>query len=189
MERSRVGGRGEVRGEEAEWGWGLEGFCRSILGVRLLKGLLTLFMYISISSARSRRVVGVLLLSSSHPCSTSVAIRDRGSNPVSIPVLLTVPALQLTLLSTRGFCLLSSVPVSSSSTPCSLSAAKWFCLAQLRLRAPSRDIPCPPDKSRDFGLSVFGRTPHGTVVSLNGLECSLLPLPVRKAHAISIQND
>lgn len=133
VDRTRVEDCGEDWGEEAERNKGLEGFCRSILGVRLLRGLLPLFMYISISSARLRRALDVLLLSWSHSCTVAVAISDRGSNPISIPVLLTAPELQLTpglstapvqltLLSTGGFCL--SVSESSSSTPRSLSATR-----------------------------------------------------------------
>lgn len=157
LERSRAGGRGEVRGEGVERSTGLEGFCRSMLGARLLKGLLTLFMYISISSARSRRAVGVLLLSWSLSCCVSAVIRDRGSKPISIPVLVTAPPLQLTLLSTLGFCFPPSP--SSSSTPCSLSAARWCCLVQLRFKPLSPGALWPPDKSREVGLSFFGRAP------------------------------
>lgn len=121
VDRTRVEDCGEEWGEEAERNKGLEGFCRSILGVRLLKGLLPLFMYISISSARLRRELDALL-SWSHSGTVAVAISDRGSNPISIPVLLTVPALQgIAALSTGCFCL--SVSVTSSSTSCSLSEA------------------------------------------------------------------
>ena len=191
LERSRVEGLGEVWGDELDRIEGLEGFWWSTLGVRLLGGLLQLLMYVSISLARSRHVVGVLQSSWSHSCTVSVAIRDRGSNPVSIPVLLTVPALkltllstetsdlsttplQLTLLSTRGLCL--SVSSSSSSTPCSLSAARCCCFAEPRWGTLSLRVSSPPDKSRDLGLSVFGTAPH-RMVSPDGLETSRLPLP------------
>ena len=173
LERSTAEGRGEVWGDEAERNKGLDGFCRSILGARLLRGLLALFMYISISSARSRRAADTLLFSWSHSCTASVVSSDRGSNPVSIPVLLTVPVLQLTLLSTWGFSW--SISVSSSSTPCSLSAESWCCFVELRWGTASLRLPCPPDRSRDFGLSVFGRTPQRTL-SLDGLETSLSPV-------------
>lgn len=96
LERSRVEGRGEERGDEVV---GLEGFCRSVLGARLLSGLLALFMYISISSARWRRVVALPLLSSPS-CAASAVISVSGSKPVSIPVLLTLPPLQLASVST-----------------------------------------------------------------------------------------
>lgn len=177
---TRVEDCGEEWGEEAERNKGLEGFCRSILGVRLLKGLLPLFMYVSISSARLRLELNALLLSWSHSCTVAVAISDRGSNPISIPVLLTVPALQITpALSTGCFCL--SVSVTSSSTSCSLSEARWSCFDVLRMGTLSLRVPCPPDKSREFGLSAFGKAPLRRV-SLDGLEASLRPLPVTKTH-------
>ena len=59
LERTSV----EDCGDEVQRNNGLEGFCRSMLGVRLHRGLLLLFVYISISSARLRLVLGVLLLS------------------------------------------------------------------------------------------------------------------------------
>lgn len=59
LERTRV----EDCGDEVQRNNGLEGFCRSVLDVRLLRGLLLLFMYISISSARLWPVLGVPLLS------------------------------------------------------------------------------------------------------------------------------
>lgn len=63
LECGVVVGRGESRGDEAGLNNGLEGFCRFVLDVRLLRGLLPLCMYISISSARSRRAVGGPLIS------------------------------------------------------------------------------------------------------------------------------
>lgn len=99
LERSRVQGRGEVRGDEdAKGSEGSEGFCTSLLAARLLRGLFPLFIYTSISSARSRRAVDALQLSS-YFCTVSVVISDSGSEPVSIPVLFTAPLLQLTALS------------------------------------------------------------------------------------------
>lgn len=81
-ERSRTGGRGELLGEGVEGGRGLEGLCRS---ARLLRGLLTWFMYVTISSASSRRAEGALRPASSSAASDTS--RDRGSKPTSMPVL------------------------------------------------------------------------------------------------------
>lgn len=166
LERSRVQGRGEVWGDEdAKGSEGFEGFCGSLLAAWFLRGLFALFIYTSISSARSRRVVAALLLSSCF-CTVSVVISDSGSEPVSIPVLFTAPVLQLAALSNWGLFL--SV---FSSSSISLSETWWLCLVGttgVRLR-------CLPDKSKEFGLSVFGRTLHGPA--------SLVPLwslPVTK---------
>lgn len=99
LERRRVHGCGEVRGDEdAKGSEGLEGFRRSLVAARLLMGLFALLIYTSISSARSRRVAAALLLSSDF-CPVPVVISDSGSEPVSIPVLFTVPAVQLAALS------------------------------------------------------------------------------------------
>lgn len=174
LERSRVQGRGEVWGDEdAKGSEGFEGFWRSLLAARLLRGLFALFIYSSISSARSRRVVAALLLSSCF-CTVSVVISDSGSEPVSIPVLFTVPVLQLTALSNWGFFL--SV---FSSSSISLSETWWFCLVELRRGTMGIRLSCLPDKSKDFGLSVFWRTIHGPA-SLVGQDISLWSLPVTK---------
>lgn len=173
LERSRVQGRGEVWGDEdAKGSEGFEGFCRSLLAARLLRGLFAL-LYTSISSARSRRIVAELLLST-YFCTVFVVINDSGSEPVSIPVLFTVPVLQLTALSNWGFFL--SV---FSSSSISLSEMWWFCLAELRRGTMGIRLSCLPDKSKDFGLSVFGRTLHGPA-SLVGLDIPLWSLPVTK---------
>lgn len=116
LERSRVWVR--LGCEE-----GLDGLRTSVLGLQLLSGLLVLFMYISISSASSRRAVGVVTLP--WPRSCAVAIRDKGSNPASMSERLDVLPLQVMLLLFE-FC---SGSVASSS-PLSLSAAKWCCLLE-----------------------------------------------------------
>lgn len=174
LERSRVQGRGEVWADENSRGSeGFEGVCRSLLAARLLRGLFALCIYTSIFSARSRRVVAASLLSS-HFCTVSVIINDSGSEPVSIPVLFTVPALQLTALANGGLFL--SV---FSSSSISLSETWRFCLAELRSGTMGVRLSCLPHKSKDFGLSVFGRTLHGAA-SLVGLDIPLWSLPVTK---------
>lgn len=66
-----------------------------MLGARLDKGLLILFMYMTISSAKSRLADGVETLlsssssSSSFCCSVSATSRESGSNPVSTSVFST----------------------------------------------------------------------------------------------------
>lgn len=96
LERRRVQGCGEVRGDEDAKG--NEGLWRSLVAARLLTGLLALLIYTSISSARSRRIAAASLLSSDF-CTVPVVISDSGSEPVSIPVLFTVPAAQPAALS------------------------------------------------------------------------------------------
>lgn len=171
LERSRMLGRGEVFGDE-DWSEGFEEFRRSAQAARLLEGLFALFIYTSISLARSRRV-GAALLLLSHFCTMSVVISDSGSDPVSIPVLFTAPVLQLTVLSDWGFFLF----VGLSSSFISVSEAWWFFLVELRRGLVSLRLSGLPDRSKDFGLSFFGRTLHGPSLLL-GLDISLWPLPV-----------
>lgn len=174
LERSRVQGRGEAWGD-GDWSEGFEEFCRSALAARPLEGLFAFIRYTSISSARSRRVVAALLLSS-HFCTLSVVISDSGSEPASIPVLFTVPALQLTALSDWGF----FMPAGFSSSSISVSEALWLCLVELKRGTVGLRLSCLPDKSNDFGLSFFERTLHGPA-SLVGLDISPWTIPVTMA--------
>ena len=128
-ERASGGGLGELCGEGLQWNRGLEGLWRSMLGARLLRGL-TVFMYISISSARSLRAAGARLASPS--CSVSAASRDRGSEPLWTPVLATGPPLQLTLLS-------MDAPLGFTTAPVQLTllSTAGFCLSPLPSASPS----------------------------------------------------
>lgn len=164
LEQVSVEDCGDVWADELERNSGLEELCISILGERLFKGLLLLFMNISVSSAG-----GELPLPGSHCCSVPAApICDKGSYPVSLS----------RCLSPTDFCL--SVSVSSSSTPYNLSAVIWCCLVEPTRGTVSITNPCPPDKSKDLGLSVFGSAGQSWV-SL-GLEATLVPQSGIKTH-------
>jgi len=169
-------------------------------------GLPPLFMYVSISSASSRRAMGAAAPGEARarPRSASAAMSVRGSNPRSVSDVLTLlpgdslaeavgvvvvvgvvgaagavgvavlPGLspaagQLSpLLSARDLCLFfSAFSSSSSSTPRSLSAARWGCLVEpsARARAVGRGGHCPHGRYRDLGLSLFGETPQGAAVA------------------------